>query len=81
MTLVLSVISPAPGIGWLGITMQARLPQRLVQAVAAGVREGTHQGFCHVMKQRSGCGMIARWRPFAEVSAAIPSGEPLGLKG
>lgn len=33
------------------------------------------------MKQRSGCGMIARWRPFAEVSAAMPSGEPLGLKG
>ncbi len=33
------------------------------------------------MKQRSGCGMIARWRPFADVSAAIPSGEPFGLKG
>ena len=25
--------------------------------------------------------MSARWRPFAEVSAAMPSGEPLGLKG
>ena len=25
--------------------------------------------------------MIARWRPFAEVSAAMPPGDPLGLKG
>ena len=40
-----------------------------------------HHGFCHVMKQRSGCGMIARWRPLAAVSAAIPSGDPFGLNG
>ena len=40
-----------------------------------------HQGSCHVRKQRSGWGMSARWRPSAEVRAAMPSGEPLGLKG
>ena len=25
--------------------------------------------------------MIARWRPFGEHRAAMPSGDPLGLKG
>lgn len=25
--------------------------------------------------------MIAKWRPFGEQSAAMPSGDPLGLKG
>lgn len=42
--------------------------------------EGYH-GFCHIRKQRSGCGIMARWRPSVEHSAAMPSGEPLGLKG
>ncbi len=42
--------------------------------------EGYH-GFCHIRKQRSGCGIIARWRPSVEHSAAMPSGDPLGLKG
>ena len=27
------------------------------------------------------CGMSARWRPHGDVSAAMPSGEPLGLNG
>eukprot|EP00966_Prymnesium_polylepis_P038845 901766-Prymnesium_polylepis.1 len=36
---------------------------------------------CHLRKQRSGCGIIARWRPSAEQRAAMPSGEPLGLCG
>lgn len=40
-----------------------------------------YQGFCHVRKHRSGCGISARWRPSGDVSAAIPSGEPLGLAG
>lgn len=38
-------------------------------------------GFCHARKQRSGCGMSARWRPSGEHSAAMPSALPLGLKG
>ena len=32
-------------------------------------------------KQRSGWGIMARWRPSGEQSAAMPSPEPLGLKG
>lgn len=33
------------------------------------------------MKLRSGWGIIARWRPLGEQRAAMPEGEPLGLKG
>jgi hypothetical protein len=44
-------------------------------------RKERHQGFCQARKQRSGWGMSARWRPHGEVSAAMPSGEPLGLNG
>ena len=39
------------------------------------------QGHCQVRVQRSGWGIMARWRPSGEQSAAIPSGEPLGLRG
>ena len=41
---------------------------------------GIH-GHCQVSVQRSGWGMIARWRPSGEQRAAIPSGEPLGFRG
>ena len=41
---------------------------------------GAH-GNCHGRKQRSGCGIIARWRPSSEQSAAMPCTEPLGLWG
>jgi hypothetical protein len=30
---------------------------------------------------RSGCGIMARWRPSSEQRAAMPLGDPLGLKG
>ena len=40
-----------------------------------------NQGFCHMRKQRSGWGMIAKCRPFGEHSAAIPAGDPFGFWG
>lgn len=49
--------------------------------LASRPRSEGNQGFCHIRKQRSGCGIMARWRPSGEHSAAMPSGEPLGLKG
>lgn len=44
-------------------------------------RPDTNARACHLRKQRSGCGMTARCLPSSEQSPAIPSGDPLGLKG
>ena len=42
--------------------------------------DGIH-GHCHSWTQRSGCGIMARCRPSAEHSPAIPAGLPLGFIG
>ena len=39
------------------------------------------QPHCQVSTERSGCGIMARWRPSGEQRPAMPAGEPLGLKG
>mmetsp|Transcript_10353 Transcript_10353/g.17364 ORF Transcript_10353/g.17364 Transcript_10353/m.17364 type:complete len:118 (+) Transcript_10353:180-533(+) len=44
-------------------------------------QSGGIHGHCHGRKARSGCGIMARWRPSSEQSAAMPCGEPLGLCG
>ena len=41
---------------------------------------GTH-GHAHAWCVRSGCGMIARWRPSGVHRAAMPRGDPFGLNG
>mmetsp|Transcript_51047 Transcript_51047/g.169095 ORF Transcript_51047/g.169095 Transcript_51047/m.169095 type:complete len:253 (-) Transcript_51047:1663-2421(-) len=50
-------------------------------ADAFASHSGGAHGHCHLTKQRSGCGIMARWRPSGEQRAAMPSGEPLGLCG
>ena len=40
-----------------------------------------YQGFCHIRKHLSGCGIMAKCLPSGEQSAAMPDGDPLGLKG
>ena len=42
---------------------------------------GGIQFHCHFRKVRSGCGIIARWRPSGEHRPAMPAGDPLGLNG
>ena len=43
--------------------------------------DGGVHGCCHAVKQRSGWGIIARWRPSFEHSDVRPPAEPFGFNG
>jgi len=51
------------------------------QGLCVKVQSGGTHGHWRSWKQRSGWGMIARWRPSGEHRAAMPCGLPLGLYG
>ncbi|KAK4776495.1 hypothetical protein SAY86_005183 [Trapa natans] len=51
------------------------------EAAAAAAAMVGYQGNCHIIKHRSGWGIMARCLPSGEQIAAIPKGDPFRLNG